>query len=173
MLLHTAFQIFIFEKRPLKLNMPRVGYYPNGAIRYIVYRRNDRQHRVNGPSLRRWNNTGMLVQEEWRINGRRHRDGGPARQKWRAGVLVRESWWKNGRWHRDDGPAYRQWHAPPNQPRVLIREEWRQNNRELSQREIELLMRPLSIMTILHDCLPQPIYEELAAVYIAFDPCGL
>jgi len=116
----------------------------------------------NGPARQEWNNAGQLIMEEWWQNGRLHRDNGPAHQWWNnTGVLTYESWYQNGRRHRDDGPAIQLW----NDAGVLIRDSWWQNGRKLTPQEIERILRPVDIMAVLCDNLPQPIFEEIAGVY--------
>jgi antitoxin component YwqK of YwqJK toxin-antitoxin module len=105
---------------------------------------------------------GRVKSITYRVNGRRHRDNGPAYQKWNdAGELIREDWHQNGRLHRDNGPAYQKW----NDAGELIVEMWYQNNRKLTPQEIEKILRPENIMAALREGLPQPIFEEIAAIF--------
>ena len=64
--------------------------------------------------------------------------------------------------HRVDGPARCRW----NDAGELIFEEWRLNGCAMTTEEIEHILQPEAYMAVLR-MLPQPIYEEIAAVFRA------
>jgi hypothetical protein len=168
-------------------------HHPNGSVASIVYKQYGRSayHRIDGPAIRKWNVNGVLIKESWYQNGHRHRDNGPAYRNWNNdGALTEEGWWQNGFLHRDNAPAYQQW----NDAGRLIEEEWWQNSRVhrdngpayqkwndigvlvkegwwragyyITPQEVEKILRPADIMAAIWT-LPQPIAEEIAAVYRA------
>ncbi len=111
-----------------------------------------------------WNLDGVLTSERWRSNGVQHRVDGPARRTWSdAGAMLSEMWYNHGLLHRPDGPALQQWDIDGRQ----LREWWRLNGHCMAPERIESIQRPENIMAALRDDLPQPILEEVAAVYRA------
>jgi antitoxin component YwqK of YwqJK toxin-antitoxin module len=67
---------------------------------------NGRRHNPNGPAVREWNATGVLICEEYFFNGQQHNSLGPAYRRWNeAGTLLSEVYWLNDRLHNAAGPA--------------------------------------------------------------------
>ena len=61
----------------------------------IMWRRNEKLHRIGMPAIIRDSNN-----EEWWVNGIRHRVDGPALTN-----RIGKFWYRNGLRHRDDGPS--------------------------------------------------------------------
>lgn len=110
-----------------------------------------------------YHSNGAIKSIMYRQGNMVHRDNGPAIQAWNnAGALIMEWWCQNGHLHRNNGPAIQKW----NSAGILIQEIWGQNGRKLTAAEIEKIMRPADIMAAIWT-LPQPIAEEIAAVFRA------
>jgi len=53
---------------------------------------------LNGFALRRWNEDGQLLSEEYRIDGKQHNTKGPAFRRWHYnGELLDEKYWLEGK----------------------------------------------------------------------------
>ncbi len=138
-------------------------YYPIGAVKSTAWWQDGRLHSDNGPAIQYWNNNGVLIEERWYQRGIVHRDDGPAGIHWDDdGILLYEEWYQRGRRHRVNGPSFRRW----DRSGALNMECWFQNDRALTVEEIEKILHPADIMAAIWT-LPQPIAEEIAAVYRA------
>lgn len=110
-----------------------------------------------------WNLDGILTSERWRFGRTPHRVNGPAHRTWsNTGSPLSEMWYRHGTLHRPDGPALQTWDIDGQQ----LREWWRLFGNEMAPEQVESILRPENIMVVLR-ALPQPIYEEIAAVFRA------
>ncbi len=121
-----------------------------------------RIHKEDGPAGLKWNAAGSLTGELWIINEAQcHRIDGPAVTKWNDdGEKIYESWCRYGYIHREDGPARQTW------KNGVLTEEWWHETGRWTDEEIKNFLRPEAYMAVLR-MLPQPIYEEIAAVFRA------
>lgn len=111
-----------------------------------------------------WNLEGVLTSERWGSGRKPHRVDGPAHRTWSGtGAPLSEMWYRHGILHRQDGPALQTWSVYGQQ----LLEWWRLDGREMTTGEIDSILRPENIMEALREGLPQPIYEEIIAVYRA------
>lgn len=59
---------------------------------------------TTGPTVRKWNDEGILIVEEYYKYGVLHREDGPAQLFWNDdGVLVSKAYYIKGKIHRKDG----------------------------------------------------------------------
>jgi len=86
------------------------AYGSTGRLREETWYVDGKDHRVDGPSCRRWDEAGRLWMETWRVAGKDHRVDGPALRWWdEVGRLWVEQWCVDGKEHRGDGPSYLRW----------------------------------------------------------------
>jgi len=77
-----------------------------GTINYREYRKDRKQHRIDGPSREFFYSCGAKEFESWFLNGIKHRDDGPAtRSFYESGKIEKELYIVNGKLHRIGGPA--------------------------------------------------------------------
>jgi antitoxin component YwqK of YwqJK toxin-antitoxin module len=73
-------------------------YYPKGDLHSVMYTKNGKRHREDGPAvLRYWNSSGLVMVKEYYVEGKRHREGGPAEIWYKEdGTLKYESFYVDG-----------------------------------------------------------------------------
>ena len=78
----------------------------NGTISYEAWYKDDKLHRLDGPSSIFYYKNGNVNYAVWYENDTRHRLDGPAVINYYPdGSVQYEAWWQNDRHHRLDGPS--------------------------------------------------------------------
>tara|TARA_R110002049_G_scaffold309092_1_gene516727 strand:+ start:13531 stop:14187 length:657 start_codon:yes stop_codon:yes gene_type:complete len=69
----------------------------NGTLQYRVWYKHGRAHREGGPQRQKYDDTGRLILEEWRIDYALHRLDGPSKIEWKSeSNSYKETWYLNG-----------------------------------------------------------------------------